>query len=304
MRIDRRGFLELASAGALFAATRASGSSSGEPAIAFPTAPLDRLAVASYPFRKDVDPAKGSMKLLDFPKMVAGRFGVKGIEPLDEHFPSTESAYLDEFRKALHATGTHIVNIPVGRLSSFYDPDDGKRNAGILSAKKWVDIATVLGSPGIRVHVQGVRGVKPDVTRAAASLTEVAEYGRRKQIVVNLENDDPASEDAFYLVEVMERAKTPWLRALPDFCNSMLLNKGEDYNYRAVAAMFQHACTISHVKEIETDHGKLFRVDLAKTFAIAKRAGYKGYYSIEWDSDGDPYAGTQHLIAESLKALS
>jgi sugar phosphate isomerase/epimerase len=149
-----------------------------------------------------------------------------------------------------------------------------------------------------------VHGVKPDAERAASSLAGVAEYGAGKQIVVNLENDDPASEDAFFLVDVMERAKTPWLRALPDFCNSMLLDKGEDYNYRAVTAMFQHACTISHVKEIETDNGKLFRVDLAKTFAIARQAGYKGYFSIEWDSEGDPYAGTEHLIAESLKALA
>jgi sugar phosphate isomerase/epimerase len=149
-----------------------------------------------------------------------------------------------------------------------------------------------------------VRGLQPDPVRAASSLAQVAEYGERKRIVVNLENDDPASEDAFFLVDILERAKTPWLRALPDFGNTMTQNKGEDYNYRAVTALFQHASTISHVKEVETDNGKLFRVDLAKTFAIARQAGYKGYFSMEWDSDGDPYAGTEHLIAESLKALS
>ena len=88
----------------------------------------------------------------------------------------------------------------------------------------------------------------------------------KKQIVVNLENDDPSSEDAFFIVEVIERAKNPWLRALPDFCNSMLLDKGADYNYRAVTAMFQNALTICHVKEIESDNGKLFRVNLEKDF--------------------------------------
>jgi sugar phosphate isomerase/epimerase len=261
--------------------------------------------VASYPFRKDVDPRKGKMKLVDFPKMVVERFQVKGIEPLDEHFPSTDAGYLDEFRKALAATGTHVVNIPVGRLhGSFYDPDEARRNTAIENAKHWVDVAVAIGSPGIRVHVQAVRGMKPDVDLAAGSLKKVADYGRQKNIVINLENDDPATEDAFYLVDVMDRAKTPWLRGLPDFCNSMLLSKGEDYNYRAVTAMFQHALTISHVKEIETDSGKVYRVDLDKTFSIAKQAGYKGYFSIEWDSDGDPYEGTTHLIAGALKALA
>lgn len=296
--MKRREFIGLVAASA-FAST------TGEPNIQFPTAPRDRLAVASYPFRKDVDPRKGKMKLVDFPKMVVERFQVKGIEPLDEHFPSTDAAYLAEFRKALDAAGAHVVDIPVGRLhGSFYDPDEAKRQTAIASGKKWVDVAVAIGSPGIRVHVQAVKGVPPNVEMAAASLRQVADYGQQKNIVVNLENDDPASEDAFFLVDVMDRAKTPWLRALPDFCNSMLLDKGEDYNYRAVTAMFQHASTISHVKEIETDNGKVFRVDLDKTFAIAKQAGYKGYFSIEWDSDGDPYEGTTHLIAGALKALS
>lgn len=303
--VDRRGFLGLAAAGALFSATRAFSSPAAEPAIDFPTAPRDRLAVASYPFRKDFMPPGGTMKLLDFPRMVVERFQVKGIEPLDQHFPSTDAAYVENFRKALDSAGTHVVNIPVGQVhGSFYDTDDARRNLAIATSKHWVDVAVALGSPGIRVHLRGVKGVQPDAALASASLREVAEYGQRKQIVVNLENDDPSSEDAFFLVEVIERAKTPWLRALPDFCNSMLLDKGADYNYRAVTAMFQHACTISHVKEIETDKGNLFRVNLEKTFAIAKQAGYKGYFSMEWDSDGDPYEGTEHLIAESLKALS
>ncbi|MGA7414884.1 MAG: TIM barrel protein [Bryobacteraceae bacterium] len=303
--LTRRGFLEFAAAGTLLSGSRALGSPASEPSIAFPTAPRDRLAVASYPFRKDFDPRKGTMKLLDFPRMVVDRFRVKGIEPLDEHFPTTDAAYLASFRKVLDSTGTHVVNIPVGNLhGSFYDPADAKRNLAIATAKQWVDVAVALGSPGIRTHVRGVKGVAPDPVRVASSLVEVAAYGQQKQIVINLENDDPSTEDAFFLVDVIERAKTPWLRALPDFCNSMILGKGEDYNYRAVTAMFQHAYTISHVKEVETDNGKLFRVDLAKTFGIARQAGYEGYFSMEWDSDGDPYAGTEHLITESLKALA
>jgi sugar phosphate isomerase/epimerase len=297
--------LQFAAAGALLWTNPALAFSGTEPALTFPTAPRDRLAVASYPFRKEFDPHHGTQKLLDFPKMVVQRFQVKGIEPLDEHFATTDSAYLAQFRQVLDSTGTHVVNIPVGQIhGSFYDPDETKRNLAISTAKHWVDVAAALGSPGIRTHVRGVKGTPPDAKLAASSLSQVAAYGQKKQIVVNLENDDPASEDAFFLVDILERANTPWLRALPDFANSMILGKGEDYNYRAVAAMFQHALTISHVKEIETDNEKLFRVDLARTFAIAKQAGYKGYFSIEWDSDGDPYAGTEHLITESLKALS
>jgi hypothetical protein len=43
---------------------------------------------------------------------------------------------------------------------------------------------------------------------------------------------------------------------------------------------------------------------MAKIFGIAKAAGYRGYFSMEWEGATEPYAGTQSLIDASLKALS
>jgi sugar phosphate isomerase/epimerase len=186
---------------------------------------------------------------------------------------------------------------------SLYDPDEAKRKTGVENAKKWVDAAVMLGSPSVRVHIQGVRGVSPDVGRTVESLRPVADYGAEKNVVVNLENDDPGSEDAFFLVKVIEQVNNPYLRGLPDFCNSML--KGDEkYNYDAVTAMFRHAYNISHVKDSEVDGKKVFRVDVGRTFAIAKAAGYRGYFSMEWEGEGGPYEGTQMLIDESLKYLA
>jgi sugar phosphate isomerase/epimerase len=167
-----------------------------------------------------------------------------------------------------------------------------------------VDVAVAIGSPSIRTHVARVHGVQPDVERAAESLRQVADYGAGKNVVINLENDDLVSEDAFFLAKVIEKAKHPYLHALPDFCNSMM-GGDADFNYRAVTAMFRHAYNISHAKDSEVGaHGKLYTVDMGKTFAIAKAAGYRGYFSMEWEGGGDPYAGVQKLIDESLKCLA
>jgi len=132
----------------------------------------------------------------------------------------------------------------------------------------------------------------------------VADYGAEKNVVVNLENDDPVSEDAFFIVKVIEKANHPYLHALPDFANSRMTHDDE-FDYRAVTAMFKHAYSISHVKEGEDGPaGKFIPVDVAKTFGIAKAAGYRGYYSMEMDRKGDPYEGTQMLIDLSLKNLA
>jgi sugar phosphate isomerase/epimerase len=281
--MNRRQFLGTALAAgpaALFAAS--------DPHLDFPREARARLGVASYPFRafidsphnRDRERSKPGMTLLQFPAMVREKFNVRNIEPLDSHFVSHEARYLHDVREAVEKAGMRVINIPCGVGASLYDTDAGKRKIGIENAKKWVDTAVAVGSPSIRVHIEGAHGVAPDVGRAAESLRAIADYGAGKNILINLENDDIKTEDAFFLVKVIETVNNPYLRGLPDFCNSML-SGNEKFNYDAVAAMFRHAYNISHVKDSEVDEGKLFRVDVGKTFAIAKQTGYKGFFSME-----------------------
>jgi sugar phosphate isomerase/epimerase len=273
------------------------------PDIRFPTSARDRLAVASYPFRNFMDrPGHPGIKLTAFAAMVAEKFGIHNIEPLNSHFPSTQPAYLDELRKAVSEARAHVVNIPANVGASFYDPDSARRAKAVAGGRKWIDVAAAIASPSVRLHIQEARGAKPSVPLAADSLKQVAEYGASRNIMVNLENDDLDTEDAFFLVKVIEAVDSPWLRGLPDFGNSMMRGD-EAFNYRAVDAMFRHAYNIAHVKDSEVDNGKVFRVSMAKTFAIAKAAGYRGYFSMEWEGEGEPYQGTQKLIDESLKNL-
>ena len=283
------------------------------PHLTFPTAPRDRLAVSSWPFRAYIDapgnrwarkPNEPGMDLKEFAGMVVKRFNVHNIEPLSEHLRSTDARYIEEFHQAVEKAGSHVIDVAVGGRYSYYDPDPARRKAAVDFGKKWVDVAQALGSPSMRTHIAGARGVQPDVARTAECLTQVADYGAQKGIVVNLENDDLRTEDAFFIVKVIEKANHPWLRALPDFCNSMLTGNA-DFNYRAVTELFKHAYSIAHAKDSEVDeHGKVYTVDMGRTFAIAKEAGYRGYFSMEFEGQGDPYTGTQKLIDESLKYLA
>ncbi len=314
-KLSRRAFLNqascLAASAIPFGIVR--GLPAGEPNLQFPTVPRDRLAVASWPFRALIESPTNrwarnrkqpGMDLKDFAAMVKARFGLANIEPLSDHFRSTEPQYLSEFREAVEKAGSHVVNIPVGGRESFYDPALTQRKKAADFSKKWVDVAVAIGSPSIRAHVAGAHGAKPDVGRAAESLAQVAAYGAEKNVLINLENDDLMTEDAFFLVAVIEKANHPYLHALPDFCNSMLSGNA-DFNYRAMTAMFKHAYNIAHMKDSEVGAGgKVFTVDVEKTFGIAKAGGYRGYFSLEWEGAGEPFAGTQKLIDLSLKSLS
>jgi hypothetical protein len=83
----------------------------------------------------------------------------------------------------------------------------------------------------------------------------------------------------------------------------MLIKNDQQYNERALEALFPHAFNISHVKDTESDEGKVYRVDVDRIFAIAKKTGYRGYFSMEWEGTGDPYDGTKRLLEQSLKNL-
>jgi len=244
------------------------------------------------------------MELKDFAAHIAEKFNVHKIEPWSPIFPSTDPKYLQEFRASVEKAHSAIVDIAVDARYSQYSPDAAERNKAVASGQKWVDVGAALGSPSIRIHIQESKASKPDVTRAAGTLSRIAEYAAKKNVVIHLENDNAISEDPFFIVQVIEKANTPWLRALPDFGNSLVAH-GEDFSNRALEAMFDHAYGICHVKDFELDdQGKPARVNLEHTFDILKKHGYKGYCSMEYDAPGDPYKPTAELVQATVKYLS
>src|SRR5271170_7810633 len=98
--LTRRAFLEKLSrvtAGGIIASALPNASAAvSSPHITFPTAPRDRISVASYPFRAyiesptnhDRDPKLPGMDLTDFPAEVVKKFNIHNIEPHNRHFRS------------------------------------------------------------------------------------------------------------------------------------------------------------------------------------------------------------------------
>ncbi len=280
-----------------------------QPAVKFPVAPRDRVAVSSYPFREFIagpDHKSGNpvIELKDFAAHVAEKFGVHHIEPWSSHFPNTDPKYLDTFRTAVAKAHSAVANIAVDGEDSPYAADPAERQRAVEFSQTWIDVAAKIGSPSVRTNIPEAKDAKPDAGRLVGSLARVAEYGADKGVVVHLENDNPVSEDPFFLVQLLDTVNSPWLRALPDFGNTLGAHD-EDYAYRAIAAMFAHAYGICHVKDgVISEQGKISHVDLPRTFAILKQKGFKGYCSIEYDVPGDPYLATAELVKQAVGLLS
>jgi len=312
----RREFLSqsaLLTAGALLSSSRVLASPT-QPDIHFPASARDRIAVASYPFRDFILPAEYvsatasaatlKMELTEFAAHVKSRFNINKIEPWSSHFRSLEPKYLDGFRAALDQAGAMVVNIAFDGQHSFYALDRAERERAVADNKQWIDAAATLGSPSIRTHVAAADNQPPDLERSADTLLRIVEHAAVRNVVIHLENDDGVTEDPVFLVKLIEKVNSPWLRALPDFGNSLMHKSPEDA-YAGVEALFHHAYGICHVKQSEsTEKGANVQVDLGYVFAILKKTGFRGYLSMEYDNSGDPYKETEELIARTLTFLS
>jgi sugar phosphate isomerase/epimerase len=315
-RTSRRRFLTQSAAAAassfLCSSLKTSFGATAGPNLQFPSAPRDRLAIASYPFRDFIagthdssrDSSAPGMDLKNFLPHVQSKFNINKIEPWSEHFRSLDAQYLAELRSTIEVAHGAIVNIAVDGGHSPFALDKSERDEAVAFSKRWIDAALAVGSPSVRTNMPPAKDSQPDVDRAVDSLSRVADYGASKNILVNLENDNPASEDPFFIVQVLEKVNNPYLHSNPDFANSLMTGKTE-YAYKGIEALFAHAYGICHVKAMEADEkGRLVRVDMPRTFAILKRSHYRGYCSMEFDSPGDPYQGTSDLIAQTLEYLS
>jgi sugar phosphate isomerase/epimerase len=298
MQQTRRTFLQTTAALPLLIKTV---SAETGPHLRFPTEPRQRLAVTSYPFRAYIesptnagrDKKLAGMDLTEFPAMMIKHFGIYNINPLGDHLSSTEPDYLQKFRSAVEAAGSHLVDLGLGGRD-FSSSDAAIREEAVGYGRKWIDIAAVLGSPSVRQHLKTAKGTAPSVGNSAESLGQLAAYGAEKNIVVNLENDSPGAEDPFFIVKVVAQVNSPYLRALPDFGNSI---RGHDAAY--------NQDNMSHVKDIlHVSNGEVYHVDLPQLFGVARASGYKGYFSMEYDTAaGDPFEGTQNLVNQSLKYM-
>lgn len=282
-----------------------------EPRPRFPADVSHRLAVSTYPFRNLISTAKkpgkangkSAMTLEEFAGTIPDEFGVYGIEPWSEHFDSLESPYLQRLKIAFDKAGLTVVNIPCdARVKPCGSPEESTTALDVWS--QWVDAAVALGAPSIRVHLPPITTEPDNLTCALQSLTALAQYGETRNIVINLENDNPTFESPQRILKVVESVKSTWLRTLPDFCNSMLIHNDESENRRQLSELFPHAFNISHVKDVEVNNGKSYRVEVKAIFAIARSSGYRGYFSMEDESTLDPYLATRRLIASARQFLA
>lgn len=243
------------------------------------------------------------LDLRNYPELVADRYHVYNLELCNTHFESTSPAFIRDLKAAVNKAHGRVTDMPVDFQADWQgvglsDPDDAQWRKEIEERKKWIDIGAELGAQSVRPNPGGTVEMT-DFSRPIAAYKELAEYGKTKGIKVLIENHGNVAAKAENIVAIVKGAGTEWCGTVPDFGNFP-----EDQRYHGLELLFPYVPTVCHARGLTFDEkGHETGFDFPRCIRIAKTAGYKGVYSAEFAGPGDPYDGTQKIIAQLVELL-
>jgi hypothetical protein len=275
-------------------------------------AKLRRVAIMSLCFNSILknptqpdNPAR-TLDIMDLGQMLADRYGVHNVEMQHAHFPSTEPAYLKDFRDRLAKTNSQVTNINLEfGPQNISAADPALRQQALDRTREWIDYAVAVGCPRIMVN-QGAP-TQENKDAAIATLKAMGDYGKSKNIMVAMENrggggsrgdTPPVGAGAAPAAPAASPSPAAWvllaeiIKGSGTYANCDLGNfPDQETQHAGMRGMFPLTDGNCHVKLNPA------RYDLAAALALTKELAYRGLYSIEANvaSGTDPHESVQRI---------
>ncbi len=313
--ISRRSFLRLSAGSGLLAAS--AGSFIATPA-ALAIEPIQRagkprflLSLAAYGFREYFEWMRGKQKTIadagkkmDMFKFVdyCADHGCEGAELTSYFFdPATTTDDLLKLRRHAFLRGVMISGSAVG--NNFARPKGKELDDEIADVKKWIDQASVLGAPHIRVFA----GAPPKGTDEAvalknciAALEECCDYAGKKGIYLGMENHGGIVTLPEQLLSLVKAVQSPWLGINLDTGNFRT-----DDPYRDLIKCAPYAVNVQVKVEIQKGpKAEKEEADLKRVGKILRDANYQGFVALEYEAKPDPYEAIPKHLEELRVALA
>lgn len=282
--------------------------------------PFFKLSLAQWSLHREIK--TGKLDPFDFPK-TAKELGFNAVEWVDQLYAKDiEELGLDavvkRWKEESEKHGIKNVLIMVDRAGDLADPDEGKRNASVEMHKKYIDAASYLGCHAIRVNTFGTNDPEEWVLTVKDGLEKLIAYAATKNISVLAENHGWFSSDPRLLIPVINKIDSPYCGILADFGNWCIDRKNgerwgkclEEYpdKYEGFERLMTKAQAVS-AKAYEFDaDGNETTLDFKRMLKTVKDSGYKGYVSVEYESETlDERKGilaTKALLVKVAKELN
>jgi sugar phosphate isomerase/epimerase len=192
-----------------------------------------------------------------------------------------------ESRRQLADHGLRVVCL--GSSANMHETDASKRAAQLDEARRFIDLAQALSAPYVRVFGNKYVAGEPretTIARIAATLRELGEFARQRNVAVLLESHGDFT-DSPTLLEILRRTDSPAVALLWDAHHTYAFaNEPPEETVRQLGRYIRH----THLKD-SVPAGKDRRyvltgagdVPVRRQIEALARSGYRGYYSFEWE---------------------
>ena len=254
-----------------------------------------RISLAGYSFRKYLGGGadKATMTVGAFIDYCAG-LGLDAVEPTAYYIYDTTPAYLHGLKARAFRQGIEISGTAIG--NDFCLPAGAKLDAELAAVRKWVDAAVAMGAPHIRVFA-GRRhdSREADFEHMVAAMKKAVDYAASRGVFLGIENHGYLTGTADAVLRIVDAVPSPWFGINLDTGNF------KDHGYDEIARCAPKALNCQ-VKTHIVHRGKKEEVDMARVFAILRKANYRGYVVLEYEDRPDPKAAVPGII-KRMQAL-
>lgn len=237
-----------------------------------------RISLAQWSLHKPLFAKE--MDNLDFAKITKERFGIEGVEYVNQFFKdkAKDENYLSEMKKRASDVGVTSLLIMIDGEGALGDQDGAKRTQAVENHYKWVEAAKFLGCHSIRVNAETKAEYEEGKKLAADGLRRLSEFAKPLGINVIVENHGGLSSNGKWLSETIKMTEMNNCGTLPDFGNFY------DYDrYQGVTDLMPHAKAVS-AKSYDFDaEGKETKIDFHRMMKIVLDAKYNGWVGIEYE---------------------
>jgi sugar phosphate isomerase/epimerase len=246
-----------------------------------------KLALNAYSFDKPL--RAGSMTLEDVVHFCA-EHRVDALDATGYYFPGYPKAppddYIFNLKRVAFLNGVQLSG--TGVRNDFAVADAAARNSDIQMVKDWIEVASKLGAPVIRVFSGRTRPEGHTFDQALewmiAAFQQCAEYGKRHGVIVGLQQHNDFLKTADETIRVIEAVNSPWFGDILDV-GSLRQNDP----YAEIEKLVPYAVSWQ-VKEKVGYGDKEVPTDLRRIKEVIDKVGYRGVLPFEALGSGDPGA--------------
>ena len=220
--------------------------------------------------------------------------GLQGNLDIPSH-PAFAAGQLEQTKRDISGHGVKIACVSSSTRTG--EEDSGKRAKELADGRRFIDLASSLEAPYVRVFGDGAaveKGAAPGEelkARVAAGLHELGEYAATKAVTVILESHDNFTASAT-LNDVFRRAASDHAALLWDAHHTFATSSEEpEFTVKQLGKWIRH----THIKDsVGTGEDRKYvltgrgTVPIKRQVEALRSMGYKGYFCYEWEKVWHP----------------